>query len=90
MQDGIENIVSINRVTRTPSFEEKRHSVAEKTDNRASEENQISKYPVDRIVDYVDTPTGPHFCVQCHGYTPSEDTAEPPCYIPQPFIEGYW
>ena len=89
-QDGVENRVSIDRVTKMPRGPGDTVTPATRTESDAEVATPSAEYVVDRIVGHRTARGGVVYMVRWYGYTAREDTYEPADGLPQPFIDRYW
>ena len=101
-QDGLQNVVSIDRVSMAPSGPVTRPRVRDVTadpegphtdtaedDNNVAEPDSV-EYAIDRIVTHRPDKDGMYYRVRWYGYGPEEDTWEPEHHIPANFVTRYW
>lgn len=87
--DGIHNVVSLHRVSRAKTTEEVTPAAAlERREDKLSEdENAQNEYVVyDNIRNKMNNGKN-RYLVRWYGYSPSDDTWEPPHHIPQQLIQ---
>ena len=89
-QDGVENHVSIDRVTKMPCRLGDTVAPATPTEPDAQAAMLRVEYVVDRIVGHRMTRGGIEYKVRCYGYAASDYTYKPAEGLPQPFIDLYW
>ena len=89
-QDGVENRVGIDCITKMPRG--RRDNVTPATRNESDEEASTpgAEYVVDFIVGHRTAPGRVEYKVRWYVYTAREDTYEPADGLPQPFIDRYW
>ena len=88
-QDGLENRVSIDCVTKMPRGPGDTVTPATRTESDAEVATPSAEYVVERIVEHRTARGGVEYKVQWYGYTAREDTYEPADGLPQPFIVRY-
>ena len=101
-EDGIEHVVSTDRVTVDPSSigaaaeavvrarDDKRDSPTQGAPSADEEESGDNRrYVVDRLVDHRDTPAGRQYKVRWYGYPAEFDTFEPVANLPHHFVARY-
>ena len=89
-QDGVENRVTIDRVTKMPRGPGDTVASATPTEPDAQDATPRVEYVVDRIVGHRMTRGGIEYKVRWYGYAASDDTYEPADGLPQPCIDRYW
>ena len=89
-QDGVENSVSIDRVTKMPRRPGDIVAPAPPTESDAEVATQGAEYVVHRIVGHRISRGKVEHKVGWYGYTALEDTYEPADGLLQPFIDRYW
>ena len=89
-QDGVENHVSIDRVTKMPRGPGDTVTPATRTESDAEVTTPSAEYVVDRIIGHRTARGGVEYKVRWYGYTAGEDTYEPADGLPQPFIDRHW
>ena len=89
-QDGVENRVSIDRVTKMPRRPGDTVTPATPTEPDEEAAAPGAEYVIDRIVGNRAARGGVEYKMRWYGYTAREDTYEPADGLPQPFIDRYW
>ena len=89
-QDGVENRVSIDRVTKIPRGPGDNVTPATPTEPDAEATTPGAEYVVYRTVGHRTTRGGVEYKVLWYGYTALEDAYESANGLPQPFINRYW
>ena len=89
-QDGVENRVSIDRVTKMLRGPGDTVAPATPTEPDVEAATPSAEYVFDRIVGHRPARGGVEYKVRWYGYTTREDTYEPADGLPQPFIDHYW
>lgn len=85
--------MSNDRVTLTKTSEEAATTTAGKRQEDISnneEETIQNEFVIERIVRHKKNDDGTKYFVRWYGYSPSDDTWEPPHQIPQHFVRRYW
>lgn len=104
LQNGVKNIVSINRATltsaehigyETTQYRSVRNHKREnlQSGKQQDEVNNAQKgdtYVVDMIIQHSDTPEKQSYFVHWYGYTSADDKMELEENLPQHFIDRYW
>ena len=89
-QNGVENRVSIDCVTKMPRGAGETVTPATRTESDEEAATPGAEYVVDRIVGHRTARGGVEYKVRWYRYTAREDTYEPIDGLPQPFVDRYW